>query len=739
MRRDLLSFLLAALSVSAFAQTADPGRGQPLQKTAFQTSSPWIPEIDVRSDMAIVYGTGDRKGLTFEQRLQSWRDHGYRTAFMTGIAWGGYFDYFLGKWDGKNHLGVGQVTVRGDTIWHGHNMPYVVPVASFIDYMKTAVVKRVIDAGITTIFLEEPEFWARAGYSQPFKEEWQRYYGFPWRPQDASPENTYLSSKLKYHLYYDAIRQVSAYAKEYGRSKGLSVKVFIATHSLVNYSSWKIVSPEASLASLPGIDGYIAQVWTGTSREPTYFDGREKERVFENAFLEYGSMLSMTAPTGRKLYFLTDPIEDWPRDWADYKKNYQATFTAEVLYPTVDNYEVMPWPERIYTRPYKLAHSDSAVLIPKYYSTQMQVMINVLNKMPLSANRVNGSGDIGVLMSNSLMFQRFPTHNGYDDPQFSNFYGQTLPLVKRGIPVQTVHMENLSYPATLEKIKVLVMSYSNMKPHSPEVHKALADWVRKGGVLIYCGRDDDPYQSVMEWWDTHGNHFTAPSQHLFKLLGIRPGGSTGSSAAAPVAAPQRFTVGRGTVYVIRQDPKEFVLQPGGDSVYFRLLADAYSSDARAGTLVVKNNFYLERGPYDIVSVLDENADRQPLVVRGPVIDLFDPQLPVLAAKTVYPGEQSLLYDLSRTGDRSRPAVLASASRIYDSTATGHGFSFVAKSPVNTRNSVRVLLPARPVDVTVTDPHGQRVPDLQTSWDNSSNTLYLGFANSPDGIKVDLTW
>ena len=51
------------------------------------------------------------------------------------------------------------------------------------------------------------------------------------------------------------------------------------------------------------------------------------------------------------------------------------------------------------------------------------------------------------------MFQRFPTHNGFEDPQFSNFYGQTLPLVKRGIPVQTVHMENLAYAATLKRYK----------------------------------------------------------------------------------------------------------------------------------------------------------------------------------------------------------------------------------------------------------------------------------------------
>ena len=674
--------------------------------------------------MAIVYGAGDHNGMTFEQRVQSWRDRGYTIAFMTGIAWGQYYDYFLGGWDGQNHLGVGQVTQKGDTIFHGKNMPYVVPVRSFIEYMKTAVVKRVIDAGINTIFLEEPEFWARAGYSAPFKEEWQKYYGFPWRPQDASPENTYLSNKLKYHLYYDAIRQVSGYAKDYGNSKGRSIKVFIPTHSLVNYSSWKIVSPEASLASLPGIDGYIAQVWTGTSREPTYFNGTVKERVFENAYLEYGSMLSMTAPTGRKVYFLTDPIEDRPRDWSDYKKNYQATFTAEILYPTIDNYEVMPWAERIYTHPYKVANSDSAALIPKYYSTQMQVMINVLNDIPLSSNRVSGTGDIGVLMGNSLMFQRFPIHNGYNDPQFSNFYGQTLPLLKRGIPVQTVHMENLSYPATLSHIRVLVMSYSNMKPHSPDVHRYLAAWVRGGGTLVYCGRDEDPYQSVMEWWNTKGNTYSAPSQHLFGSLGITPAGNDRS-----------FTVGKGHVYIIRQDPKEFVLKADGDGGYFETVRQAYESSAPSKKLIVKNSFYLERGPYDIISVLDENPDGQPYTVPGPVIDLFDPELPVLDRKVVQPGEQSLLYDLRRTGGHRTPKVLATAARVYDPIDNGRTFVFTAKSPANTMNSMRILLPAKPISITATGSGGQPAGDLRSSWDETSHTEYLGFVNDPDGIKV----
>ena len=726
MKNIILFCCFIALSVTAIAQKAKLTELK--EKTAFQTSSPWIPEIDVRADVAIVYGANDRPGLTFEQRVKSWRDHGYITHFMTGIAWGDYTDYYLGKWDGINHLDIGQVMQNGETISHGKNSPYVVPVKSFIDYMKTAVIKKVIDAGISSIYLEEPEFWARAGYSEVFKQEWQKYYGFPWKPQHESAENTYLSSKLKYQLYYNAIKEVSSYAKEYGKSKGMNIKVYIPTHSLVNYSSWKIVSPEASLASLPGIDGYIAQVWTGTSREPTFFNGKEKERVFENAFLEYGSMVSMTAPTGRKVMFLTDPIEDWPRDWSDYRRNYQATFTAKLLYPMVADYEVMPWPERIYTSPYKVANSDKKVLIPQYYSTQMQIMINALNDMPVSKNQVSGVNGIGVLMSNTMMFQRFPTHNGFEDPQFSNFYGQTFPLLKRGIPVQTVHMENLSYSATLKNIKVLVVSYSNMKPVTAEVHTYLANWVRKGGVLIYCGKDDDTYQSVMEWWNTKENKFTAPSQHLFKVLNLNP-----------TTANQRFKVGKGAVYVVKQNPKEFVLQSNNDSEYLSLVKQAYEKDAKAGSLLFKNSLYLERGPYDIVSVLDENADKNSFSVKGPVIDLFDPQLTVLAEKIVTPGEQAFLYDLSRVANKKQPKVLASASRIYDELAEGNSYSFIAKSPVNTLNSLRVLLPSQPKDIKVSDSKGQEITDVKTSWDASSSTLYLGFANSPGGIKVDLKW
>ncbi|MCH7408518.1 hypothetical protein MM239_03860 [Belliella sp. DSM 111904] len=731
-----IKLYLVILSICFQACSQNSGEGQEKtlvrkEKTAFQTSNPWKSVTDVRADVAIVYSIKDhhKKGnMTFEDRVQSWRDRGYNTHFMTGIAWGEYQDYFTGKWDGKMHLDEGQVTQKGDTIWHGKMIPYIVPSMNFIDYIKETVIKRVIDAGIDAIYLEEPEFWARAGYSEAFKREWKDYYGFDWRAQHESAENTYLANKLKYHLYYRALDECFTFAKEYGKSKGMEVRCYVPTHSLVNYSQWKIVSPEASLASMPAMDGYIAQVWTGTSREPNFFDGKEKERVFETAFLEYGSMESMTAPTGRKMYFLTDPIEDWPRDWVDYKKNYQATFVAQLLYPMIADYEVMPWPDRIYEGLYRTsADTDHKEQIPRFYSTQMQVMINTLNDMPLSDNKVNGTQGIGVLMANSLMFQRYPTHEGYDDPQLSNFYGQALPLLKRGIPVKTVHLENASYSKTWEDINILLMSYSNMKPADEASHTHVANWVKKGGILVYTGRDDDPFQSVQEWWNTNGKDFEAPSEHLFQLLGIDP----------PYLAGE-YKVGKGRVSIIRKDPKEFVLEKGKDEEYIKLINNLHKNTLNKGNIVLKNHFVLQRGAYDIVSVLDENSDTSPFILKGTLIDLFDPEIPVLNEKSVKPGQQAFLFNIDRVKDKQKAQVLVTAARVEQERRNKNKYEFVAKSPLNTNNVMRVLIPKSPEDVKITNHQGMNV-NANTSWDDKSKTYFIGFENDPEGVNVSITW
>ncbi|TCC90118.1 hypothetical protein EZ428_12580 [Pedobacter frigiditerrae] len=719
--------LLVASAFILFAHGEAFSQVKPKEKTSFQASAPWSADYDVRADIAMVYGINDDGGK-FEERVKSYRDKGYEVQFMTGIAWGQYKDYFLGEWDGKNHLDEGQVMRNGETIWHGENVPYIVPSANFLTYMKTHV-KRAIDAGVTAIYLEEPEFWARAGYGEAFKKEWQKYYGFPWMAQHESPEATYLSSKLKYQLYFNALKDVFTYIKTYSESKGKRVKCYVPTHSLINYSSWQIVSPEASLANLEGMDGYIAQVWTGTSREPVFYNGIKKERVFENAFLEYGSMVSMTAPTGRKLFFLTDPIEDRAKSWDDYKVNYQATFTAQLLYPMVNNYEVMPWPNRIYRGKFVVEGQKEKQGISPAYATQMQVMVNSLNQMPLSKNVINGSHGIGVLLANSMMFQRFPTHAGYDDPQLSNFYGMVIPLLKKGIPVETVHIENLANVNTLKDIKVLIMSYANMKPLSADYHKELTKWVKNGGVLLYYGKDTDPFQNVKEWWNTDGSTFNAPSEHLFGLLRL-----------TEKEGETKYQVGKGKVYLVRKDPKELIMQTNGDAEFFANVKSAYETDAKAGKLISKNNFVLARGPFVIAAVLDENENKNPLTLNGTFIDLFNPELPILKTKTIQPNTQAYLFDVAKVTDEKTPQVLAAAGRLEDraTVITKNSYTFLIRSPAKTINAMRILLPKKPNQITL-KLGDKDLSILKNEWDENSKTLLLSFDNYSEGVNVNINW
>ena len=697
MRQIVLPLLLAVVVCCGPAK--DPA------KTTFQTSVGWRPTLDTRADAAIVYGTISPESL--QERLQSWRERGYETYYMTGIAWGGYQDYFTGEWDGRWHLDEGQVEASGDTIWHGKLIPYIVPTENYLKYFKEKHIKPVIDAGVDHIFLEEPEFWARAGYSEAFKREWEAFYGSPWRPQHESPEATYLSQKLKYHLYYRALDEAFTYAKEYGKKLGRNIKCYVPTHSLINYTKWQIVSPEASLASMESMDGYIAQVWTGTSRSPNYYKGVLKERVFESAFLEYGCMASMTAPTGRTLWFLTDPIEDAPRDWEDYKRNYQATFTAQLMYPQVDQYEIMPWPSRIYERLYPVSAGSSEMSrIPADFASMMQVMTNALQQMPKEAEILPR---YAVLMSNSLMFQN-------EDPYLSDFFGLALPLLKNGHRVGMVHMENLGYKKALEGVGMLLMTYSNMKPLDPEAHKYLADWVKRGGKLLYCGTDTDPFQAVQEWWNTGENHYVAPADHLFEQMGLEAGAPAGT-----------YPYGEGHVCILRQDPKDFILADGGEKTLLEAM------ESVVGPMIDHRTLEVNRGPYRIYAVLDErnDSDFRPVTADGCLIDLYDPALPVYTTRVLLPGTQALFYDVEKAG--KAPCILAAASRAYEEKRTKNSFSYICKGPAETFNVTRILLPAPPVQVLV---NGEA---FQADWDESSQTVYLRFPNNPDGVDVKIEW
>jgi len=323
-----------------------------------------------------------------------------------------------------------------------------------------------------------------------------------------------------------------------------------------------------------------------------------------------------------------------------------------------------------------------------------------------------------------LMFQRFPTHEGYKDPQLSNFYGMALPFLKLGVPVQIAHIENLQYPATLDDTKILLMTYSNMKPLHKAAHQYLADWVRDGGVLVYSGRDNDPFQTVREWWNTGGSNYPTASAHLFEQLGLNADPSEG-----------KYEVGKGCVYVIRQDPKEYVLNKGGDQKLIQIVQHLYKEEAKAGKLVFKNNFCLTRGNYELISVLEESVSNKPYIAKGLFIDLFDPKLPVITKKVIKPGHQSMLFNIRTIKNKRRPQVLASAGRISNEVRKKRRYSFTVKSPIQTVNVMRVLLPKKPESCTISGTNGEK----SWEWEARSKTVLIRFNNQPNGVQIQLKY
>ncbi len=227
--------VVACLPVCAsivLAQTQTP-------QTLFQTDRPWSPRTNINADTVMVYGIDD----TVAQRIQSWRDHDYHVTVMTGVACGRYAPYLRGDFDGKEHWNETQQEKSGKLRLHsGREVPYISPSAAYGRYLAKGV-EAALDAGAEAIYLEEPEFWANTGWSDSFKQEWQDFYHEPWQAPDTSADAQYRASKLKYFLYRRTLAQVFASVKKYGTAHGRSIPCYVATHSLIKYAQWRIVSP----------------------------------------------------------------------------------------------------------------------------------------------------------------------------------------------------------------------------------------------------------------------------------------------------------------------------------------------------------------------------------------------------------------------------------------------------------------------------------------------------------------
>ena len=745
--------------------------------TGYQERQPLRPSIDLKCDFVMVYGTDE----TMPQRVKEFARAGYAVHLMTGISWGDYQDYLDGQWDGRSHWDEAQQERDGTMVIHGPRVPYMTPTVAFSDYL-TQRLKIAVDSGVEAIHLEEPEFWDRSGYSPAFAREYEIRFRRPFSPQHESLDAHWRCARLKADLFARALGRISAALKEYAKVKyGRDLRFYVPTHSLLNYTQWKIMSPEAALTDLDTVDGYIAQVWTGTSRVANVYEGVYRERTFETAFLEYGAMQEMARGTGRRMWFLNDPIEDRPSyTWENYRYNYQKTALASLMHPQVWHYEICPWPARVFDGQYprvqpRIAQKDEtshpapeARPIPEEYRTFLSGMFQLFGDMDQPQWAFEGAPEpVGIFLSDSCLFERtFPdtvatlpewegalygniiqnTASPADESAraescrafmadiegdgakmntfvssaaFPHFYGLALPLLKYGLPLRPVQLDHVRrFSGYLKDVKFAVLSYEFMKPLSPDINLSLAEWVRAGGCLIYAGDEGDPFHGVDAWWRQGG--YETPARHLFEILGLPPTPEEGV-----------YPFGRGRVAVYRENPAGICLK--------KEYADRWRAFVRGvladrGThWAYQNHLTLRRGPYRICQVLDESVTDAPKVLEGSFADLLADGFPLVRKKTVLPGEGALLYDLDRL-EKGRFAVVATAARILEAEEGENALIFRAQAADRVLVYIRLQMPFAPAAFRGTDAEGEPVP-LSWEYDGATGTALLSWKSTGRAVTV----
>ena len=692
------------------------------ERTGVQTSMPYGGDYDLQSDFVMVYRLND----TTAERVRQYRERGFVVHLMTGVSWGSYNDYRDGEFDGREHWDEGQVRMDGEMVQHGSERnPYMIPSVAFSDYLSEKL-KPAVDAGVEAIHMEEPEIWVFSGYSEWFKREYELYYKEPWRPPHESADAYYRTNKLKAYLYTRAIGRIADAVKEYAlRTRGRSIRFYVPTHSLINYTQYGISSPESMLLDLPGVDGYIAQVWSDTSRVPNVYLGEKKQRVFESAMLEYGAMQELTRGTGRTMWLLQDPISDRKCfTWDFYRDCYLEGVTAALLQPEVSQYEICPWPHRVITGRYPEPEGEP---IPASYVTMLLSITQTLRDMDQPYEWLGDDACVGVMVSDTMLYQRTYGY-GYnpgirfaeygEESNASGFYGLSLPLLHRGIRALPIQLENIRrFPGYLDGQNMIVLSYEFMKPESPDVHYALAGWVRGGGALVLAGDGSDPFRCIRHWWNTGRMTYDAPLQHLTDTLGL------GREPREGV-----YAVGEGVVAVLRVHPAQIAYDAQTEERYMALLRECR---ARMGLSPFheKNYFALRRGPYVIAAAMNDSGAEEGFSLRGRFVFLDRPELPVIDEIAPKKGEYVIAVDLDRC--EAPVCLVASAGRVENYKQAEGRLSFSVHGPTGAQCALRFKGP-KPQRVEI---DGREAP---FEYDAFGGTFLIHLTGNPDGARVIVT-
>ena len=490
-------------SNTRFTTLRSPG----LPSTVTFCSQPLSPALDVQTDAIFIDTTG-------AANVNAWKARGY-VVWTTADAKASK-EYLV-----KNPED-GQIGRDGKVISMGERVP-LATTASVL-----AADKSLFDAlsGSDGLCLVEPEYLTNAGYEPVFKQWWQTQFKRAWREPVTNIDTRFHAGSL---MADSETNRVQMLMQSVFQSKP-GARRMVTLHSPLYTAQTGLVSPIDRIAGLNEVTDVFGDVNTTTAALPARYAGLRQEMTFARAYLEYSAIFQAARGMNKRVWFGMDSMLDPAHPVSpDMRGRFEQTLIAALLLPDVSAYQLT------------LPSNSLTNGLTTEETTRLQSILAALEDMH-TQNSLSGNAekqaDIGVLISDSAQWQSPIQNKESKSGDLDAVFGLSLPLLQRGIPVQLLSLDRAADPGYLSNFKTLLVSYDFQKPLNSRTQQSLAEWVRRGGSLLYFG-GTDTYNAVSDaWWRQSG--YIAPQQELWKQLGLNIGPPSAQAAAAE--EPGRYAV-----------------------------------------------------------------------------------------------------------------------------------------------------------------------------------------------------
>ncbi|MBQ9416366.1 MAG: hypothetical protein IJU20_05960 [Clostridia bacterium] len=616
----------------------------------------------------------------------------------------------------------------------------------------------------------EPEMFRDGVYGDTYKEMWGVKYGENWADPTQSPRSMFLSQRLNVWFLTNAIKMyVSSMNKKMTDDNPILFSV--SPHSTLAYATLQngVTDGYVHMMGTGLVKSVTGQTWSNTIENSIRFEGKRQKMTFLNALVDYGTYLDAADYYGAEFFALCDPMSDTfaTKDEGYWRALCHEQLVASLMYPEINRWEFI-WTNR------------SFMNVSQEYRSEQLNLHRAMQDISGKAFRLEaGTPGVTYLLGDTLTWQS--SNTAWGNVPYDGFWGVAAPLVTEGIPLRTRAMELVTSAKDLEGVSLLIVSYDNQKPLYEETNKAIAEWVRDGGTLLYLGGPDSYLDVEEAFWNREGKG-GSPTGNLLMHLGLS--GSVSADAAGSAAKGQKlvfvpgknglpsegftdgemkiesdkFTyvytgsgfepllktesglnvgveadVGKGHVLLVGLPTTDYSGSASG-SALMRMLT-AYALNYTSYEYRSADAYVAQRGDYVCVYPL-----RGSYTLKGTYLNIFSSDLSYVVNPVVQEGEAALYLRVPSRNDVQVPTVLFDGSLSCEKTESDRKTVLTLTAAENALIPVSVLAPAGLAPVKIEAYYGDLETACASSFDAGTGVLTLSaFGSSANPLTVEITW